>query len=80
MAVVTREDSPATALRVWQETRRISNKELGAMVGASPTAVARWRSALSRPSLEAAVRLERLTEGRIPVEAWAEDALLDEGA
>lgn len=75
MAVVTSEDSPATALRLWQEARRISNKELAAMLSVGVTAIARWRSGLAKPTLGPAVRLARITGGRIPVEAWSEQRL-----
>lgn len=39
-------------------------------LGASEACVSTWRSGKTRPSLEMADKLEELTDGAVPAEAW----------
>lgn len=71
--VVSRARAASVALRIWQAERGISSKELAAELGCSSTQVSDYRRGAAKPGRALAVRLERVTEGRVPVASWDQE-------
>ena len=60
----------AALLRAWRKESGRSQKELSGEVAVSQPALCEWESGARRPELPAAVALEALSEGKVPIESW----------
>lgn len=74
MTVASCRQPAPVALRVWQVESDVSSKELAAQLGCSRQQVSEYRRGVTRPGRAIAARLERVTDGRIPVALWDEAA------
>lgn len=59
-----------TTLATYLASARITQEEFAKKVGLKQAAISRLARGLSRPSLEAAVAIERITEGAVPAASW----------
>lgn len=59
-------------LREWRYENGVTQRDLGAQVGAYALSISQYELGKKRPGIDAAVALERVTG--IPVAAWTEDA------
>mgnify|MGYP000330001373 CR=1 FL=1 len=57
-------------LATYLNSRGISQREFARLLGVDPSIVSRLVHGLMRPSLELAVKIERLTSGRIKAASW----------
>ena len=57
-------------LKEWRERSKLSQAELGVLLGCSQANVGKIERGEGRPGVDIAVRLARLSEGEIPVEDW----------
>lgn len=67
-----------TPLEQYLADEKLTQEQFAGMVGTTQGTVARFlprgsRPPLRRPGLDLALRIERVTEGRVPVECWAND-------
>lgn len=66
------ETVPAVALlRSWLRDSERSQKALAVRLGCSESLTWRWMAGTRRPSYELAASIERLSDGAVPVAAWA---------
>lgn len=68
-----------TPLEQYLADKGLTQEQFAAKVGTTQGTIARFlprgeRPPLRRPGLDLAVRIERETDGRVPVECWATDA------
>ena len=52
----------------------MSQKEFGALIGKDQSLVSRYAAGECTPDLDTLVRIERATNGAVPVLSWAKDA------
>ena len=57
-------------LKSWRESRSLSQTALAGDVGVGQSALAEWEAGRRRPELPHAIRLEEMTGGEVPFEAW----------
>lgn len=57
-------------LATYLKSRGISQREFARLLGVDPSIVSRLVHDLMRPSLELAVRIERLTNGLVTAASW----------
>lgn len=62
------------ALARWLRESGRTQVEVWRALGVMPSAVSRWVSGKSCPSVAHAIALERFTEGAVPVGSWLTDA------
>jgi DNA-binding XRE family transcriptional regulator len=61
-------------LKKWRtDTRKISQEEAAGLVNVHQNTWSDWENGRKTPRTEVALKLDVLTEGECPVEAWAED-------
>ena len=60
----------AKLLHKWLQSRTVT--EWAQTVGITDSYACHLRKGRKRPSIEVALRIERATEGAVPVAAWAE--------
>lgn len=60
------------------QVRRISQTAAGELAGVHQNTWSDWEKGRKSPRVETALRLELLTDGLCPVEAWCKDARLRE--
>jgi len=68
-----------TPLEQYLADEQLTQEQFAALVGSTQGTIARFlprgsRPPLRRPSLDLAVKIERVTNGTVPVECWATDA------
>lgn len=73
---------PRTELKRWREHAGpdgtyLSPKDACALVGVSRTAWVEWESGHRKPSLEKALEVEKLTEGKVSIESWGFEPSVD---
>ena len=73
---------PRIELKRWREHAgpdgtSLSPKDACALVGVSRTAWVEWESGHRKPSLEKALEIEKLTEGKVSIEAWGFEPSVD---
>lgn len=59
-----------TPLSVWLRTRGITQYQFAKVIGCSPKAVEWWASNRSMPGLVYAFKIERATQGGVPISSW----------
>ena len=63
----------AMLLKEWLETHGSTAPRVAALVGVSGSAMYAYLTEIYRPGRKAAVAIERLTEGAVPVASWEEE-------
>lgn len=58
----------------WLTRNDRTQRWLARQVGVSPITVTRWRTLKHTPALPTLYRIERLTNGEVPVAAWHTEA------
>lgn len=61
-------------LRDWRKQRGLTQSDLATRLGVSGATLSDWEAGKKTPRIESAVRIERVTEGAVPVGAWLADA------
>ena len=59
-------------LAAYLEEHKISQREFARLIGIDNSVVSRFLSRDAKPKLATAVRIERATNGAVPVSAWME--------
>jgi transcriptional regulator with XRE-family HTH domain len=67
----------ADLVRAWLEANGRTQKWLAGALGVTLPAVEGWLAGKHGPALETAVVLERLTDGDVPVDAWADPSMVE---
>jgi len=62
--------SAGASLKAWRGSRALSQTALAGVVGVGQSALAEWEAGRRRPELPYAIRLEEMTGGAVPLEAW----------
>lgn len=62
----------ATPLATYMEQKNIGDAEFAALIGKDRSLVNRLRRGDVRPTLEVAARIEDVTDGDVPMQAWVE--------
>jgi DNA-binding XRE family transcriptional regulator len=65
-------DEPKTALGKFIRAAGMTDAEFGALVGVSQSQVSRIKNDASKPSLEVAVAIEKVTNGEVPAKSFVE--------
>jgi DNA-binding XRE family transcriptional regulator len=61
-------------LRSWRKQNALTQVALAESLGVKQGVVSAWETGEFAPNLENAVRIERRTEGAVPVASWTSDA------
>lgn len=57
-------------LKSYLDTADVKQAEFAALVGVTVPTISKLANGLMRPSLVLALRIERATDGKVPVESW----------
>jgi len=57
-------------LKEWMEKHRVSNQDLGTIIGHHRTTVSKFRTGIRIPKLIDAIKIEEATKGAVPVESF----------
>ena len=61
-------------MRKFLIENKLTQREAAAILGISRPHLSQVVSGSKRPSLDLAVRIERLTDGAVPVSSWVDDS------
>jgi transcriptional regulator with XRE-family HTH domain len=57
-------------LKRWRKAEQLSQKAAGSRVGVGQNTWSDWEAGRKAPRVTHAVRIEKVTEGKVPVRAW----------
>lgn len=69
-----------TKLACYLDAEGINQKDFAALLGVAQGTVSRIASGAKRPGLALAVKIESLTEGKVPVASWVELPVAPDGS
>ncbi|WP_242095441.1 hypothetical protein [Sphingomonas sp. CROZ-RG-20F-R02-07] len=60
-----------TALDTYMKERNVGDADMAALIARDRSVVSKIRRGLMRPTLDVAARIETVTDGAVPMQAWA---------
>lgn len=61
----------ARLLRAWRTEKGISQSKASALIDVDMVQLSKYERGVARPGLDRAVRIQEITKGLVPVDAWA---------
>jgi len=61
-------------LKAWRKSREITLTKAAQSVAVSHSLWSEWENGTRKPTYEGALKIEKLSEGEVPLESWGYDA------